>query len=63
MVHDHIIREIEYRSVHGEIAFLSIIGFLPSGRIECSAVTERVPFVFGQMPIIIRVNDGVFSPG
>ena len=30
-------------------------------RVELPAVTDRTPFVFGQPPIIIRVNDRIFA--
>jgi len=41
----------------------AVFGEDSTGCIEFSILSVGVPFVFGKMPVIIGVNDGIFAPG
>lgn len=63
MVHKHIIRDFEYLAVHGKLTLFSVSGSGTSGCIESSAHFNGVPFVFGQMIVIVGIDDCVFALG
>jgi len=41
----------------------TVFGEDSAGCVEFSILSVGMPFVFGKMPVIIGVNDGIFAPG
>mgnify|MGYP001124776718 CR=1 FL=1 len=63
MVNKHIVRDIYYPAVHGNLTLFSGFGSYGSGGVEGSAYFDCTPFVFADAAVVVRVNNGVFSLG
>ena len=62
MVDNHPFRDIQNYSVHHYCQpFFPFAGPLPSHGIKCIAVLRRVPFVFIEPFVVIRVDDCIFA--
>ena len=63
MVNEDVAREYKYGAVHGKLTPFSIFGHDRADRVEASIPSDGVPFVLGEMIVIVRVNDSVFALG
>ena len=61
MINEHIGRDFEELTVHWKVTLFTIFVCNCSGSVESPAITAGTPFVFGQIIIIVGVNDGVFA--
>jgi hypothetical protein len=61
MVNKHIVRDFEYRAVHRKVSVSYTIDGGPSTCVKCFAVGIGVPFVSGEMPVIIWVYECIFT--
>jgi hypothetical protein len=62
MVDEHAFRGVKHSAVHGKVAFSDAIYRCPSSGVESPAVRIGVPLVFGEVIVIIRIDDGELAP-
>ena len=63
MVNKHIIRDFYYTAVYRKMTSFAIFIHNPTDGVETSVHFCGIPFVFGEPPVIIGINDGIFALG
>ncbi len=63
VVNNHIMRDLEYTTVHGKLTLSSVSGSDTPCGIKSSAHFDGTPSVFGELAVIIGVNDGILTLG
>jgi hypothetical protein len=63
VVNEHILRDLAYAAVHGKAALAAVFDCNGADGVEVHAVADGVPFVFGEVMVIVGVHESVFALG
>ena len=63
MVHEQIAGDSEYLTMHEYLTLSAIFDFDRTNSVKSPSLFDCAPFMLGQAPVIIRIDDCVLAPG